>query len=748
MTYRNEVTNSRSTRPKPARLLICLIAFGTALTFFGGPATSTSQAEENGTPTSIRRALLIGNTYQETAQPLPNAAQDVTTLKYLLLKSRNDLQGNPFSPDNIVTKTDLSKSEILAAIESAFIDATEDDVSLFYFTGHGGYVVGHGSVIFDNSFSFLNFIDTDELTQALSAIPGKVIVLIDSCQSGGFIERGGERTEPEAINQGFIDAFTSASAPTRSLTGPKFFVLTASSSTQLAYSGIFMDFLLQSTGFSYGFTYLFGSPNQEILTLQDAYSFIDTHVWYYKPFNDVQIYPENSDFPLFYFPDTLIASPETWYPPQSGASTTAEVMTYVSWTASSDAPSWLSVSSASGTGDATLTLTTSQNLGQVGRTGTITITAGLLSATITVTQTGPPPVLSNPVMTGNAMVGHTLSVAASVNPIDSLLTYKWYRGCGTGSAIAGATASTYVVQPEDVSESICAKVTASKLPNYGETSKFSNDMTISPASSIVFSPVGPVAPGAPLTVTWSAYPANATSTVTECYFGGKVVTISYNLSGSSVYTSTAADIGKAIVCKMTIIAPSFSPQILFSNAVDVLEPEASVNLSPVGPVTPGTPVTMTLNTFPSNAFVLAEWYVGSTVVMLAIDPPNGTFYTPTSADIGKAISVKLTLYVPSLSPLVFFSNAVNVDSVALSPVGPVTPGTPVTMTVDTFPSNAFVLAEWYVGSTVVMLTINPSSGTFYTPTSTDIGEAIYVRLTVYNSPSPAIIKYSNSVNVV
>ena len=46
--------------------------------------------------------------------------------------------------------------------------------------------------------------------------------------------------------------------------------------------------------------------------------------------------------------------------------------------------------------------------------------------------------------------------------------------------------------------------------------------------------------------------------------------------------------------------------------------------------------------------------------MISTNPFGGSTYTPTAADAGKTVVVKVTVYVPSFSPLVVFSNVVDV----------------------------------------------------------------------------------------
>ncbi|MEA5426844.1 BACON domain-containing protein [Arcicella lustrica] len=83
--------------------------------------------------------------------------------------------------------------------------------------------------------------------------------------------------------------------------------------------------------------------------------------------------------------NTLSLSQSSWSTSASNTSTTVSVSSNVSWTASSNATGWLSVSPASGSNNGTLTLTATANSGG-SRTGTITVSGGGLSQAVTVTQ--------------------------------------------------------------------------------------------------------------------------------------------------------------------------------------------------------------------------------------------------------------------------------------------------------------------------------------------------------------------------
>ena len=76
---------------------------------------------------------------------------------------------------------------------------------------------------------------------------------------------------------------------------------------------------------------------------------------------------------------------------QAGGTTTVDVSSNVSWTASSNATSWLTVSPASGTNNGSLTLTAKANTSTSARSATITVSGSGITKTIAVTQGAPAP---------------------------------------------------------------------------------------------------------------------------------------------------------------------------------------------------------------------------------------------------------------------------------------------------------------------------------------------------------------------
>lgn len=219
--------------------LFALAALFAALMFFTGSA----RAQEE----SVYRALLIGNgNYQKlTALSAPRA--DVLSMEKALRLST----ARRFS--RIEKKYDLTGRQIVNAFESLKDwDIGENDVTLVYYSGHGGnngavgsdeyeynsYIIGVDYTAGNEPASTYTF---SRMEQALSEIPGTVVVVIDSCYSGGAIGKSADapaqseaRLAEAMFNQSVMKAF-GVDRNARAMTGGKFHVVCASRYTQLSY---------------------------------------------------------------------------------------------------------------------------------------------------------------------------------------------------------------------------------------------------------------------------------------------------------------------------------------------------------------------------------------------------------------------------------------------------------------------------------------------------------------------------------
>lgn len=125
----------------------------------------------------------------------------------------------------------------------------DNDVTIFFYTGHGSE---DGSLIGKNVNSNAAFVSIGEIKHLLDAIPGTVIVMLDSCYSGQFIQnKSGVLMTPQReafgalrFNSSWVSALQEgkpASAMSKSLVDPyyargQYKILTACSPSQLSFA--------------------------------------------------------------------------------------------------------------------------------------------------------------------------------------------------------------------------------------------------------------------------------------------------------------------------------------------------------------------------------------------------------------------------------------------------------------------------------------------------------------------------------
>jgi len=214
-----------------------------------------------------------------------------------------------FSRIDYISDFEATKNNILQGISSTFSEADDDDVSYFYFGGHGGK---DGSIYYicptDMTPSVNSKISVNELEEALSAIPGTKVVIIDSCNSGGFIGKGGDIYEfsdkdLEAFNNNIVKVFFSKQNRERDLlTADCYKVLISCSYNQTSHAfcsfegntiGVFTVTLLEGCGYNYFFADL---DNNGKITLEEAYFYVKDKISSLEFIQDVQVYPINSTF--------------------------------------------------------------------------------------------------------------------------------------------------------------------------------------------------------------------------------------------------------------------------------------------------------------------------------------------------------------------------------------------------------------------------------------------------------------------
>ena len=205
------------------------------------------------------RALLVGETgYLSTLNGPDN---DLKAMGRMLAGTGMDFA--------ITTQRDVVSEELPDLLALAFDGATEDDVSLFYYSGHG---VTGADEYYSGALQLVDYsyVTTADLAELLSAIPGRVIVILDSCGSGAAISdepidslEGANEFDPQRFNTGVVSALRAKSAKLIPRSGElrreKFLVLTGSAYEEQSqtttreglWGGLLTKGIVKGAGFGY-----------------------------------------------------------------------------------------------------------------------------------------------------------------------------------------------------------------------------------------------------------------------------------------------------------------------------------------------------------------------------------------------------------------------------------------------------------------------------------------------------------------
>jgi hypothetical protein len=264
----------------------------------------------------VYRALIVGvGDYinNDVVDDLISPAYDVDRMCYTLSECRFGSSNTPFSDIWYLKDRQATKSNILYDITSyCFAGADYNDISYFYFSGHGNRVGNTSYLCPTDTISSVDLdISVDELEAALSSLPGTKVVILDTCYSGGFIGKGkGEITisqeELESFNNEIINIFSQAESKGL-LTANQYRVLTACHYYQESMEHV------PSEGDPFGWFTLalcdgcgyFGDYPADInldtkVSLQEAYLYVKGWMQYWAGYlqQNVQVYPNNSTFTI------------------------------------------------------------------------------------------------------------------------------------------------------------------------------------------------------------------------------------------------------------------------------------------------------------------------------------------------------------------------------------------------------------------------------------------------------------------
>ena len=288
------------------------------------------------------RALLVSESdfYNPSVKDASERWEHATRNKNDVALMKKMLQGVK-TPDGstytITTWNNTSVSQLKQLIRNTFADAKENDVSLFFIASHGDSdedtpADKAGAITMaSQGEKKAESITLSELRDALLKVPGKVIVILESCGSGAAVyasNGSGSRLDSlaksaEAFNARAVEVFRSADpgvvdSDYAANTGEfrrenKFYVLTASAYREESYGysngyNVFTEHLAKGVGKSGNMpadkAYV-GNGNGTVdlhelyryISGESDYSRIKIGAFYY--YQHVQVYPSDLRFALF-----------------------------------------------------------------------------------------------------------------------------------------------------------------------------------------------------------------------------------------------------------------------------------------------------------------------------------------------------------------------------------------------------------------------------------------------------------------
>jgi len=283
-----------------------------------GDMTVSDTIQVSVIPVTDYRALCIGvDDYQDPGiLDLRAPSFDVDRMRQVFENSRFGNNQFTFTRLDTLIGKEATGENILQSISSSFSEADSNDISYFYFSGHG-YSDGETSTILPYDALAENAskdITVDELALALRNIPGTKVVILDSCHSGGFIgksfpARGIMHTDNlRQFNENVLESFAlfDSFLEKGNLASGSFKVIVSASGDQkcletLYHSidgnpyGYFSASLCEGCGYN---DFVFPAPadsnTDSKVTLNEIYQYIHTSLSHLE--QDVQIYPQNSSF--------------------------------------------------------------------------------------------------------------------------------------------------------------------------------------------------------------------------------------------------------------------------------------------------------------------------------------------------------------------------------------------------------------------------------------------------------------------
>lgn len=349
-----------------------------------------------------------------------------------------------------------------------------------------------------------------------------------------------------------------------------------------------------------------------------------------------------------------------------------------------------------------------------------------------------------PTIAGTPKVGGRLDAATGTwsSPYLSF-TYRWNRN---GTAIPGATASSYTPVPADLGAQITVTVTGSSV-------------TVDEPVSATSAPTAPVTAGTLTagtpTITGTAAVGSILTAVPGTWTAGTSLSYQWHRNGDpiagatgSTYTPVAADRGAALLVTVTGTLDGYVSTNRSSNLTTAV---ASGTLAASTPTISGTrkvgyALTATPGTWTAGTKFTYQWYRSGT----AISGATASRYTLAAADAGKYLTVRVTGAAAGYTSAARTSSSSG--TIALGALAGATPGITgtkkagytLTANPGTWTLGTTLKYQWYRGTTAIYR----ATGRTYTLTGSDAGKQISVRVTGSKSGYTSLNRYSAKTSYI
>ena len=355
---------------------------------------------------------------------------------------------------------------------------------------------------------------------------------------------------------------------------------------------------------------------------------------------------------------------------------------------------------------------------------------------VTITEASAAPVVASVTITQTAGTtsvcsGSTVTFSAAPTNGGTAPTYQWKVN---GTAVSGATASTYTTTTLAAGSNAITCVMTSNLSGVTGSPATSNTITVTVNASVTPS----VSITSTATTTCSGQNITFTATPTN---GGTTPTYQWKNNGTAIsgatastYSSSSLANNSVITCVLTSNASCVTTSTATSNAITItisssIVPSVSIASGSGSSICSGQSVTLTATPTNGGTAPTYQWYKNGT----AIGGATAATYTTTTLANNDAITCVLTSNASCLSTTTATSNAITFTitangaagvSITANPGNSICSGQSVTFTATPTNGGSAPTYQWYKGANA----ISGATNSTYTSSALANGDAISVRI--------------------